>query len=429
MKMKLPVSCLAFLALCAGCGEQKQPAPETGVVAESISTVDVNGKQVAKEVVKAETVTPAQAQAQMQSQEPVSIRAPKLWAFLPDVVAKVNGKDVTKAEFIEYLAAQTPNGEIPASMSNPAMLQQIAPSLIKNYVDRPLLLAAAEKAGFKASPELVNTTVRAQFKQIPAEDFEAFKKQLESQGKTVDGFVAELAANPKMQENIALEAYMEKIASEGAPVTDEEAQKFYDANKAYFVKGDPAGTIRASHILIEAKKTATPEEMATARKKAEEILAQLKKDQTQFEALAEKESACPSGKQNKGSLGAFQPNDMVKEFSEAAFKLKEGEISGIVQTDFGFHIIRRDKSVAQTTIPFADVKKDIVNMLKGQKNQAVVAATIQKLEQENKVEFLYQAPKPQLPAAAPASAAAPQEKAQPAKEAPAKEQPKAEAAK
>ncbi len=87
--------------------------------------------------------------------------------------------------------------------------------------------------------------------------------------------------------------------------------------------------IRASHILVEDKQV------------AEEILQKLK-DGKNFEKLAKKYSICPSKKRG-GDLGTFGRGVMVKEFEDAAFKLTVGEVSGIVKTKFGYHIIKRTK--------------------------------------------------------------------------------------
>ncbi len=103
--------------------------------------------------------------------------------------------------------------------------------------------------------------------------------------------------------------------------------------------------VSASHILLSYKgagnSTATRSE-EEAKKLAEELLAKVKKGED-FAVLARENSDCPSGKSASGSLGEFGRGAMVKEFEDAAFALKVGEISGIVKTSFGYHIIRRDK--------------------------------------------------------------------------------------
>lgn len=103
--------------------------------------------------------------------------------------------------------------------------------------------------------------------------------------------------------------------------------------------------VAASHILIAykgAERSKAERSEAEAKKLVEELLVRIKKGES-FEKIAEENSDCPSGKAQKGSLGDFKRGVMAKEFEQSAFSLKVGEISGVVKTAFGYHIIRRDK--------------------------------------------------------------------------------------
>lgn len=103
--------------------------------------------------------------------------------------------------------------------------------------------------------------------------------------------------------------------------------------------------VAASHILIAykgAERSKAERSEAEAKKLVDELLARIKKGES-FEKIAEENSDCPSGKAKKGSLGDFKRGVMAKEFEQSAFSLKIGEISGVVKTAFGYHIIRRDK--------------------------------------------------------------------------------------
>jgi parvulin-like peptidyl-prolyl isomerase len=109
--------------------------------------------------------------------------------------------------------------------------------------------------------------------------------------------------------------------------------------------GEAAQTVTASHILVayqggmRSRATRTKDE---AKKRADEVLARAKKGED-FGALATETSDDPSAKMNQGSLGAFQRGQMVKPFADAAFALQPGQISDLVETPFGYHIIRREK--------------------------------------------------------------------------------------
>lgn len=120
-------------------------------------------------------------------------------------------------------------------------------------------------------------------------------------------------------------------------VTDEDSQRFYNENAAKF-QGDEKR--RASHILIGFGPGATPEAKAQAKKKAEEILAEVKKNPAKFAELAKKNSQDPGSAEKGGDLGMFGRGAMVKAFEDAAYSMKPGQVSDLVQSEFGFHIIK-----------------------------------------------------------------------------------------
>ncbi|MCB5184447.1 SurA N-terminal domain-containing protein [Methylobacillus gramineus] len=123
----------------------------------------------------------------------------------------------------------------------------------------------------------------------------------------------------------------------GQQVSDDEAKDYYAQNAAQF-QGDEQR--RASHILIGFGVSPTPEAKQQAKAKAAEVLALVKKNPEQFEALAKQYSQDPSSKDKGGDLGLFGPGAMVKPFEDAVFSMKPGTITDLVESDFGYHIIK-----------------------------------------------------------------------------------------
>ena len=120
-------------------------------------------------------------------------------------------------------------------------------------------------------------------------------------------------------------------------VSDEELQRFYNENASRYTAAEER---RASHILIQADKDMPAAERQKARAKADALLEQLRKSPAQFAELAKKNSDDPGSAERGGDLDYFGRGAMVKPFEDAAFAMKPGEISNVVDSDFGFHIIQ-----------------------------------------------------------------------------------------
>lgn len=354
----------------------------------------------------AEAKKPAAVPAKEAAPAMKSVTLEELTASLPNVLAKVNGKDVTKAQFInDFLKPQLPGGKLPPMPEEQAKEQisqfatMAAPMLVKGYVDQMLLEAAAAKAGFKPSAELVTKLYKEQFAKLPAQQKEMLKMQLQIQNKTEDSYIKEQAANVSVQKMAALQAFIEKDVVSKINISDADIKAYYDKNTKRFTEpADPQDAIRASHILIAVKKDASKEELAKAEAKAKALIAELNKAPNTFAAVAARESACPSKAQG-GSLGAFRSGEMVPEFEKAAGALKIGTISQApVKTSFGYHIIRREALATAKTIPFDQVKPMIANMLKGEKTQQAIQALLEQEEKAGKVEIFVKSAL-QMPAA------------------------------
>jgi peptidyl-prolyl cis-trans isomerase D len=127
-------------------------------------------------------------------------------------------------------------------------------------------------------------------------------------------------------------------------VSEDEVKAFYKTNADKYQNQQQR---EASHILIAASKNAAPAEKAKAKAKAEDVLGQIKKNPKQFEELAIKYSQDPESAKKGGDLGAFGRGMMVKPFDDAVFSMKVNEISGIVESDFGYHIIKLTRVIGE----------------------------------------------------------------------------------
>ena len=334
-------------------------------------------------------------------------KAPEdVWKLIPATVAEVDGKSISKDEFVKFLLKSIPDGKIPEGLTA-EMIRKEAPGLVKQMVLDQLITAQVEKAGIKPSYEMAKAKLDERFKSFNPQQLEMIKMQMAQSGKDFEKLLDEQAKNPQIQKDVAIGEFLQKTVMKTVKVTDEEVRKYYEENKAtqFTEPADQPDTVRASHILIMAEEgKAKPEEMKAALEKATKLMELLKKNPEKFEETAKAESQCPSSRQG-GSLGAFGKGQMVPEFEKAAFELKEGELAGPVKTKFGYHIIRRDAAKGPTVTPFETIKPQLTKFLESRKQQQAFMEYIKKLEEEHKVKYTMPLEVPQLPGAVTAPAA------------------------
>ena len=307
------------------------------------------------------------------------------FSVLPAVVAEMNGKKITRQEIVDFFKKLSPDGKIPEQLTA-EMVKASAYELVQAYVSKTLVDKAIADSKFKMSAAEIKKAITDQFKQMPKELYDMMVKQLSQQKMTMDQYLDKMASNPAMREQIVFDAFAKKYILKNITVTKADALKYYNANKEQFtVPADAPGTLRASHILIA---TAKGSDGKAELKKANELYAKVVKNPADFGKLAAENSACPSGKQAQGSLGAFQKGQMVPEFEKATLALKENEISKPVKTSFGWHIIKREALRKSEVKPFAEVEQQLITFLKQQKEQELLQNYIKNLEQKAKVKIL-----------------------------------------
>lgn len=142
----------------------------------------------------------------------------------------------------------------------------------------------------------------------------------------------------------------------GITVPEDDLRKFYTENQARFTVAEER---RARHILVKAEKDAAPDVKQKAKAKAEGLLAEIRKNPAAFEELARKNSDDPGSAAQGGDLDFFGRGAMTKPFEDAAYALKAGEVSPVIESDFGYHIIRLDAVRGGEKKPFEAVRTGI----------------------------------------------------------------------
>ena len=293
-------------------------------------------------------------------------------AVLPAVVARVNGEDVKKADFermihtIEGRAGQP----IPADHRD-----EVLRGALDQLVVYTLLAQESKTRGIKVDDAEVNGKMQELRGQFPTED--AFNKALKDRGMTADSL------RHDAQVDLSVTKLMDaEVATTPGP-SDSEIKDFYDKNPDKFKQDEQ---VRASHILIRVDQKADAATRAKAKAQIESILKQARGG-ADFAALARKYSQDGSAQQG-GDLNYFSRGQMVPQFESAAFGLKVGQISDVVQTEFGYHIIKVTDHKPARTVPFEEAKPQIAQYLAGQKKQEHADAFIESLKKKSKIEIL-----------------------------------------
>lgn len=277
-------------------------------------------------------------------------------AELPEILGSIGDKQITKAEFLDLLP--------PYMMSMPAdRLKTVAKNYVERTIDDDILLKLAIADGIKPSKELAREEFKTKFDEMKDGERQAFEQHLKSQGMTRAEYEEKLCEDPKALDSIAIFKWREKKIMPEVKITAADIDKYYKENMERFKTPEKA---EAAHILVKPENPNDEASKAEAKKKIDGILEQIKGG-ADFGELAEKESACPSGKSAKGSLGEFERGRMVKPFEDAAFKLKPGEISDVVETQFGYHIIKGISHSEGGYVPLDKVKPFLDEQLRAQK--------------------------------------------------------------
>ena len=206
---------------------------------------------------------------------------------------------------------------------------------------------------------------------------EKFEEQLTKEGMTME------QARDNIKKNIYVRAVINQKIQPLVKVSDAELQAAYQANLEKYRHGELIG---ARHILIQVPKDATEEQKKQAKEKIESVLkeAQAGKD---FSELAKTHSDCPS-KTRGGDLGYFGKGRMVPAFETAALALKEGDISPVVETQFGFHLIQVYGKKPPGITPLQEVSQQVEAQVKNEKFQKTVNEYVADLRKKAKVEIL-----------------------------------------
>lgn len=288
-------------------------------------------------------------------------------------VAVVNGVVITQAEFDRAVKFASEQASRMGKTLSDAQASDIKKVALDKLIGTELLYQESKKEGVTVDSKAFNDRFAKWRKSFP--DDEEYNKVLKAL-KLTD---AEMKAD--LKRGMTIEKFITKKFVDRTEVSDKEAKAYYDSRTNFFKQPEQ---VRASHILIKVETGAKEPDKAAALNKIREVQKKEKKGED-FAALAKEYSEGPS-RTKGGDLGFFRRGQMVKPFEDAAFKLEPGEVSDIVETKFGYHLIKVVEKKPESITPYDTVKARISAYLKQEKVQKEMAQYVDKLRKGAKVE-------------------------------------------
>lgn len=302
---------------------------------------------------------------------PAEVAVKPVPADLPEVVARVNGEAINKTDLQSAIGQL----ESRAGRSVPAdQRDRVLRGVLDQLIAYRLLVQESVTRKIAVPDSEIDARTAEIRKQFPSD--EVFKQTLEQQQMTEADF------RDDVKQGLQITGLIEAEVSARAPVTSEQVNQFYAGNS--FQQGE---RVRASHILIGVAENADAATKEQARAKATDILTEVKAGKD-FAELAKQHSQDPGSAPRGGDLDYFERGQMVGPFEEAAFALATGQTSELVETRFGYHIIKVADHQAARTIPLEEVRGRIEEHLKEQNREQQTQTFIDDLRAKAQIEIL-----------------------------------------
>ena len=255
----------------------------------------------------------------------------------------------------------------------PDMVPGLRSKVVDELIDKELLFQESRKRGLEIEDQAVDEKMDVLKKQFPNE--ETFRDEMSQMD------ITEEALRLQIKKDMTVQQLVEKDILAKVKVSDEDARSFYDSHPEFFKETEK---VRASHILVQSQADTDPITKDQRRKGLEAVRNRVEAGED-FASLAKEFSHCPSAEKG-GDLGYFERGQMVKPFEEAAFSMKLGEVSDIVVTPFGFHLIKLTDRRPARTIPYDESKERIKQHLQRLKFTEEKNTYLGELKKKSKVE-------------------------------------------
>lgn len=290
-----------------------------------------------------------------------------------DKIAAVNGVPVGRAEFDKAMSRFEKQRAAEEKPASPDEVRAMKERILQTLIDRELLMQEAKKAGVKIEDQEVDEQV-ANLKQRFGDEAR-YKQMLEKWEFTEAQF------RDNLRSEMMVRKFLDQQIGAKANISDQDAKAYYDAHPDVFKTPEQ---VRASHILVKVEPNAGEEDKAKAKAKMTAVQERIKKGED-FATVAKEVSDCPS-KEKGGDLNFFSKGMMVAPFEDAAFGLAPGSVSDIVETQFGYHLIKMTEKKPEGTRTFDEVKAPVQQHLKQQRSTELRNKYMEELRSKAKIE-------------------------------------------
>ena len=263
-----------------------------------------------------------------------------------DVAATVNGKPILMKVFERELMRASVQYMMQGIEIEGENLDLLKRQILDDLIDQELVYQAGTAKGMKADESLV--TVKFQEIRGNFPDDESYQSALSEEGLTEEELLNDI------RRVLVIQSFVENEFSSEITISEQEKRDFYESNPDYFAQPEQ---VRASHILIEVAEDASQGEQDAALAEIKALRERIVNGED-FADVALEASDCPSSAEG-GDLGYFGRGEMITEFEDAAFALNPGEMSDIVKTSYGYHIILVTEKTPEGMIPYEDMAEQI----------------------------------------------------------------------
>ena len=290
------------------------------------------------------------------------------------VIAKVNGEIITLStvqERVGIYKQQLGASENPPNLSD----KEIIEKTLNSIIEERLQLQEAKKSGLEVDDESIKNALKDIMKRNNIDEAQ-MEAMLEQEGRTMEQYKTVIS------DQILVTKVVQFHMGKSGKATKKQIKKYYFENqKEFWTPMQPF----VRHILFIAEEDATPLEKQLKKDKATEILSKVRAGQD-FSELAKKYSEDVSASTG-GEIGAMVKGQFVPEFEEVAFKLKPGEVSDIVESRYGYHIIKVDKVIPGKSRPLDEVKTQIEQMLEFKNKKQKYTEWMDELKKDSMIQI------------------------------------------